>query len=498
MGATIDDNSDKAIQNENVDHVSKLSDASRETEIGLNDTGDVVRDIGKINTTEVDSMQNDGEVDSKPKDIAEDSAEDSAADSSSSSSSRSKPGKPRRRFVGKPLNRDDPTALVRKTRAPRTIGRAINQVPDDILNDTELNNAIKLLPSNYNFEIHKTVWNIRKNNAKRVALQMPEGLLIYALVISDILEEFCNVETVVMGDISYGACCIDDYTARKLDCDFIVHYAHSCLVPVDITSIKVLYVFVTISIDERHLLATMKVNFPKQAHIAMFGVIQFNPTIHSVKAKLEIDLDHPINISPPQTMPLSKGEVLGCTSARLNKESYDAMVYIGDGRFHLESAMIHNPEIPAYRYDPYSRKFTREYYDQKELVRVRSDAVATASQAKKIGLILGALGRQGNPITVANLEAQFATRGIEVVKIILSEIFPQKLAMFDDIDAFVQVACPRLSIDWGYAFSKPLLTPYEAMVMVEQDTKWNDKYYPMDYYAKEGYGRGKVPKHEVI
>lgn len=27
---------------------------------------------------------------------------------------------------------------------------------------------------------------------------------------------------------------------------------------------------------------------------------------------------------------------------------------------------------------------------------------------------------------------------------------------------WVQVACPRLSIDWGEAFDKPLLTPYEV------------------------------------
>lgn len=111
-------------------------------------------------------------------------------------------------------------------------------------------------------------------------------------------------------------------------------------------------------------------------------------------------------------------------------------------------------------------------------------------------MILGALGRQGNPITLQKLEVQLSQRGIQVVKIILSEIFPQKLSMFDDVDAFVQVACPRLSIDWGYAFSKPLLTPYEAMVMLEQDTMWNEKYYPMDYYAKDGYGRGQIPARE--
>ena len=154
--------------------------------------------------------------------------------------------------------------------------------------------------------------------------------------------------------------------------------------------------------------------------------------------------------------------------------------------------MIHNPEIPAYRYDPYSRKFTREYYDHKEMAEVRRWAIDHARGARKIGLILGSLGRQGSPATLDKLEAKLKENNVTVVKIILSEIFPGKLAMFDDIDAFVQVACPRLSIDWGYAFEKPLLTPYEAMVMMDED-KW-DSYYPMDYYSRDGYGRGKQPQ----
>lgn len=62
-----------------------------------------------------------------------------------------------------------------------------------------------------------------------VALQFPEGLLIFACTISDILEKFCGVETLVMGDVTYGACCIDDFTAVALGCDFMVHYGHSCL-----------------------------------------------------------------------------------------------------------------------------------------------------------------------------------------------------------------------------------------------------------------------------
>lgn len=32
-----------------------------------------------------------------------------------------------------------------------------------------------------------------------------------------------------MGDVTYGACCIDDYSAKALDMDLLIHYGHSCL-----------------------------------------------------------------------------------------------------------------------------------------------------------------------------------------------------------------------------------------------------------------------------
>ena len=53
--------------------------------------------------------------------------------------------------------------------------RAANKIPDNILNNPELNDAISVLPSNYNFEIHKTVWKIKQLGVKCVALQFPEG-----------------------------------------------------------------------------------------------------------------------------------------------------------------------------------------------------------------------------------------------------------------------------------------------------------------------------------
>ena len=87
--------------------------------------------------------------------------------------------KPRKRFVG------SKNATPSKPGYTPTVA---NQIPQDILNDAQLNAAIKQLPSNYSFEIHKTIHHVRKNQAKMVALQMPEGLQMFACTIADIIE----------------------------------------------------------------------------------------------------------------------------------------------------------------------------------------------------------------------------------------------------------------------------------------------------------------------
>ena len=41
-----------------------------------------------------------------------------------------------------------------------------NKIPIEILEDELLNEVIKALPSNYNFEIHKSIWRI--NEMKKI------------------------------------------------------------------------------------------------------------------------------------------------------------------------------------------------------------------------------------------------------------------------------------------------------------------------------------------
>ena len=377
----------------------------------------------------------------------------------------------------------------------------INQIPDKILNDVNLKEAMSVLPSNYNFEIPKTIWRVRlaredrekkciddearkKLSPFRVGLQFPEGLLMYSCIIHDILTRFTGAEVIILGDVTYGACCVDDFTADKLGAHFLIHYGHSCLVPVGDVRIGVLYVFVEIHFDVSHAVTCVKETLEANLRLAIMGTIQFGPAVNELAGHLK---GHFHSVSIPQAKPLSMGETLGCTAPKLCE--HDALVFIADGRFHLEAALIQNPDVTAYRYDPYNKTITIEGYDTPKLKNVRWQAINAIKQANKVGLILGTLGRQGSPHIFNNLREKLENSGRFVVPFLMAELNPKKLEEID-VDAWVQVSCPRLSIDWSDGFTKPILTPYEAEVALGH-TEWKETY-PMDYYSTDAGSWGNM------
>lgn len=109
----------------------------------------------------------------------------------------------------------------------------------------------------------------------------------YACAIADIIRHFAHARVIVMGDVTYGACCVDDYSAKRLGADFMVHYGHSCLIPIQRTQIPILYVFVELHINVDHLVSTIHANVPEDNRIALLGTIQFSQAIHQAAAKLQ-------------------------------------------------------------------------------------------------------------------------------------------------------------------------------------------------------------------
>nr|XP_027202852.1 2-(3-amino-3-carboxypropyl)histidine synthase subunit 1-like [Dermatophagoides pteronyssinus] len=278
----------------------------------------------------------------------------------------------------------------------------------------------KALPQNYDFEIIKTLTRLSQVKAKSVCLQFPEGLLAWADTIAFLIEEFADgeIDVFVVGDVVYGACCIDDIRAAYFDCDFLVHYAHSCLVKVSDMDVPCLYIFVKIKIDPEDFVKAIKNiifmvlpdasgGHSKEATLTKLhlnATVQYIDVVHFAYRKLVED-GYGDRISIPICSPLSPGETLGCTSAKLNG---NLCVFLADGRFHIESSMIQNPHVVYYRFDPFTRRMFLEKYDHQALYLTRNRVLRSVRINPRVPYL--------NEFTA---------------------------------DLIVNVGCPRMSIDWG-------------------------------------------------
>jgi 2-(3-amino-3-carboxypropyl)histidine synthase len=103
-----------------------------------------------------------------------------------------------------------------------------------------------------------------------------------------------------------------------------------------------------------------------------------------------------------------------------------------------------------YRYDPYSKEFTREYYDIKSMHTIRQNEINKAANGQVWGLVLGSLGRQGSPkvlqvkfnsifesmyfLFIKTIKQRLKTNGKKFVQLIMPELMPDKLKLFKNVD----------------------------------------------------------------
>ena len=86
--------------------------------------------------------------------------------------------------------------------------------------------TISEINETYELDIDKIVKTIRKEKAKKVLLQFPEGMKPYAQVIVDELEEKTGSEFYIWLGTCFGACDLPIETER-LGIDLIVQFGHS-------------------------------------------------------------------------------------------------------------------------------------------------------------------------------------------------------------------------------------------------------------------------------
>ncbi|VVB85110.1 2-(3-amino-3-carboxypropyl)histidine synthase [uncultured archaeon] len=303
------------------------------------------------------------------------------------------------------------------------------------------------------FDLERVLRIIKERNCKKVGLQFPEGLKRQAISIASGIEDKTRACVIISGDPCFGACDIDTDLAGKVDVLF--HFGHAGMGEYG----NVVFIEARSNID---VVPAVKTALPllKADKIGLITTVQH---VHKLDDACRILKQHGKNcvIAKGDSRTVYPGQVLGCnfTAARVKCEEY---LYIGSGFFHpLGVAIATGKRVIAS--DPYLNQAVE--VEPEKFLRKRGGYIAKAMEGKVFGIIVSTKSGQNRMALAVKLKEIAEKHGKKGLIILMDLVTPEQLLAFK-ADAYVNTACPRITIDDADRFHAPVLTPQEFKVVM--------------------------------
>lgn len=375
------------------------------------------------------------------------------------------------------------------------------------------------------YEIDRTVSEIRRGNWRRVALQFPDEMLADAPSIYEALYSglaTCNqlgnsstlrtntrtrararaedaVETAterttlvphstevmlyILGDTSYGACCVDEVAAQHVDADVVVHYGRACLSPT--ARLPVIYVFTVqpLAIDsvagafqelfldmhERVILmadVSYSLHLPPLAEalsLAGYMNLHIASVIHDPSSPLpnrtaptEVRED-PTKLKQWQIFYISQppDSLLLILASRVSK-------------MHIFSTSNESSNLPT---PPLS-------LSTELALRRRYALLTSVSSASIFGILINTLSVKNYLHVVERVKRQIVAAGRKYYTIVVGKVNAPKMANFSEIGGWVVIGCWESSLIESKDFWKPVITPFELDLALKgaDERVWTGKW----------------------
>jgi len=321
---------------------------------------------------------------------------------------------------------------------------------------------------NYDFELNKIVDFIKTKNAKKVLIQLANGLKQYAETICEAIESETNCICIVSADPCYGFCDVVEDDAKRLGVDAIIHIGHSS--SPQKFSIPILFVEAYSKLDVGEAVERAA-EIAKDAGLKKIGLcasIQHLRELPKAKSILQEKGFQVFVGEDPQGI-LKRGQVIGCdVSTALSVVNYvDGFIVVSGGVFHaLGVALFTGKKVIVA--DPYRRDARDISGEVKRILAIRWYAISKLKDARKVGIVIGLKSGQMHLAQALKLKEALESAGKEVMLIALREITPEALIPYSGIEVFVIAACPRIPIDDYANFHKPVVNIMEAYMCLQK------------------------------
>jgi 2-(3-amino-3-carboxypropyl)histidine synthase len=319
----------------------------------------------------------------------------------------------------------------------------------------------------FDFEEERIKQEIAKLGAKRVLLQLPEGLKPEGPRLAKIIEGTGAVP-IISADPCYGACDLATAEAERLGIDLIIHFGHAKLVKHEQVPTVYVEARATVTVDD-----AVEKSMPL---LSKYDKIGLATTVQHVQAlaharEILVRTGKTVMIGDAGRMNYS-GQVSGCDYSNVRSIANDVEVFlfIGGGRFHALGIALSTSK-PTIIADPYEKRAYPIDEEAQKILKQRWACVEEAKHATTFGVLIGLKLGQKRLDDALKIKEIAEKNGKMAFLFAIREILPEALMEFPTVDAYVNTACPRISLDAPSKFLKPVLTVNEFMV-VAGESSW--------------------------
>jgi 2-(3-amino-3-carboxypropyl)histidine synthase len=314
----------------------------------------------------------------------------------------------------------------------------------------------------FDLEEERIKQEIVKFRARRVLVQLPEGLKPEATRLAKIVEK-SGALAIVSADPCYGACDLATNDAERLGVDLVIHYGHSKLVRYE--QIPTIYVEARANVSVNESVEKALPLLEKWQRIGIIATVQHVQTLDCVREILTragkiVVIGDTGGLSYP-------GQVVGCNhgNAKSIAKDVEAFLVISGGQFHALGVALATSKHTVVA-DPYDSRAFSVDKEAEKILKQRWASVEEAKRAKSFVVLIGLKQGQQRLDEALQLKRKLEDNGKAAFLFAAREITPEVLMEFPTVEAYINTACPRISVDDGSRFQKPVLTMNEALVVV--------------------------------
>jgi diphthamide biosynthesis protein 2 len=363
------------------------------------------------------------------------------------------------------------------------------------------------------YEIERTVREIKEGRWRRIALQFPDHMLTDAPRVYERLtqglkvakkpqngvqeksEQSNRVETeedmnaklgktsineevdteeklFIMGDTSYGACCVDEVAAEHVDADVVVHYGRSCLSPP--SRLPVIYVFTERPLDLEHLVATFTETYPDlEAKVVLMADIPYSHCITPLHTRLHeagYTNVHATSIVHNPSSPLPNRTIPLAATQQPDALREYALFHISDPPTSLLLTLSSRVgSVHVYSTDTTSPTANSADRSTAMSLRRRYALLTSLSTTPVFGILINTLSVKNYMHILAHVQRQITAAGKKYYTFVVGKVNAAKVANFSEIGGWVVIGCWESSLIESKDFWRPMITPWELGIALQSD-----------------------------